>query len=159
MNASSNGSTLSILGPFLVCVLAAMALCVVIQMDYMDTYTEFLLGDKSEDSLQIFFQWLRPLGLIGFLAWVAWVALTRKSVTVHLFDRPGNVRRLLVMFYCSVIFLLLIDFVVEKHHLTFRNQPWFGFYAFYGFVACVILVLIAKYGLRVLVERSEDYYD
>jgi hypothetical protein len=33
-----------------------------------------------------------------------------------------------------------------------------GFYAIYGFVACVILVLVAK-EMRKLVMRDEDYYD
>jgi hypothetical protein len=33
-----------------------------------------------------------------------------------------------------------------------------GFYAFYGFVACVLLVLIAKQMRKVLM-RKEDYYD
>jgi len=32
-----------------------------------------------------------------------------------------------------------------------------GFYALYGFVACVLLVLLAK-EMRKLVMRNEDYY-
>ena len=35
----------------------------------------------------------------------------------------------------------------------------FGFYAVYGFVACVVLVLVAKYILRPMVIRKEDYYE
>jgi hypothetical protein len=34
----------------------------------------------------------------------------------------------------------------------------FGFYGWFGFVACVALVLIAKQ-LRRIVMRPEDYYD
>jgi hypothetical protein len=34
----------------------------------------------------------------------------------------------------------------------------FGFYAIYGFVACVLLVVIAK-ELRKLLMRDENYYD
>ena len=37
--------------------------------------------------------------------------------------------------------------------------PASQFYAVYGFVACVLLVLVAKYILRPLVKRGEDYYD
>ena len=40
--------------------------------------------------------------------------------------------------------------------------PWEGAFAFssiYGFVACVILVIVAKYVLRPMVMRDEDYYD
>ena len=38
-------------------------------------------------------------------------------------------------------------------------RRWFGFYAVFGFVACVVLVLVAKYILRPLVMRKENYYD
>jgi len=38
-------------------------------------------------------------------------------------------------------------------------EAWPGFYAVFGFVACVILVLVAKYVLRPLVKRDEKYYD
>jgi hypothetical protein len=34
----------------------------------------------------------------------------------------------------------------------------FGFYALYGFVACVLLVLLAA-EMRKLVMRDEDYYE
>ena len=34
-----------------------------------------------------------------------------------------------------------------------------GFYAVFGFVACVALVLAAKHVLRPIIMRGEDYYD
>ena len=48
-------------------------------------------------------------------------------------------------------------------HLSFEHgelpvEGWFGFYALYGFVACVLLVLVAKQ-LRKILMRDEDYYD
>ena len=49
------------------------------------------------------------------------------------------------------------DFVYHRHIV----HPWegvWGFYAIYGFVACVVLVLVAK-ELRKLLMRAEDYYD
>ena len=53
--------------------------------------------------------------------------------------------------------LLLADFVVHRHVYHEWEGLW-GFYAGYGFVACVLLVLIAK-EMRKLLMRSEDYYD
>ena len=53
--------------------------------------------------------------------------------------------------------LLALDLVVHRH----VSHPWeamFGFYAVYGFVACVLLVLLAKEMRKVLI-RNEDYYD
>jgi hypothetical protein len=75
-----------------------------------------------------------------------------------LFDKPQNVKRLLYGFYTCVGLLLAIDLVYHKHTL-FPWEGYFGFYAVFGFVACVILVIVAKYLLRPLVMRKEDYYD
>lgn len=76
----------------------------------------------------------------------------------YLFDNPGNVKLLFVLFYLSLLILLVIDFFIYKHP-HFPWEKWPGFYATYGFVACVVLVVAAKYILRPLVKRKEDYYD
>ena len=76
----------------------------------------------------------------------------------YLFDRPGNVNRLLACFFSSLVILLIIDFFIHKHP-HFPWEGWLEFYAVYGFVACVALVITAKYILRPLVKRREDYYD
>jgi hypothetical protein len=52
---------------------------------------------------------------------------------------------------------LLIDLLVPKHG-AFAIEHAFGFYAFFGFVACVTLVLVAKQ-LRRILMRPENYYD
>ena len=75
-----------------------------------------------------------------------------------MFDKPRNVKRLLYTFYACVVVLLLIDLFYHKHAI-FAWEGYFGFYSVYGFVACVILVILAKYVLRPLVMRKEDYYD
>ena len=76
----------------------------------------------------------------------------------YLFDNPRNVKILLRSFFSSLVILLIIDFFIQKHP-HFAWEEWPQFYAVYGFVACVVLVLAAKYILRPLVKRREDYYD
>ena len=76
----------------------------------------------------------------------------------YLFDNPRNVKRLLRYFYASLLILLIIEFFVHKHP-HFSWEGWLEFYAVYGFVACVVLVVAAKYILRPLMKRREDYYD
>jgi len=76
----------------------------------------------------------------------------------YFFDKPKNVKYFFRGFWIWLIFLLTIDFFIYKHPIT----PWEGwpeFYATYGFVSCVCLVLAAKYILRPLVKRKENYYD
>ena len=75
----------------------------------------------------------------------------------YFFDKPENVRLILRIFYVLCAVLLAADFVVHRHvYHSWENLP--GFYAIYGFVACVILVLIAT-EMRKVVMRDEDYYD
>ncbi len=73
-------------------------------------------------------------------------------------DRPENVTRLFRGLWVVGIVLVALDFVVRRHgEVEFDER--FGFYALFGFIACVALVLAAKLLLRRAVMRPEDYYD
>jgi hypothetical protein len=80
---------------------------------------------------------------------------------------PKNVRIVLRLLFtaCAAVFLLdIVDLVLPLlglHELRHAETPWEGlpgFYAIYGFVACVLLVLAAK-EMRKVLMRDEDYYD
>lgn len=77
---------------------------------------------------------------------------------MHMFDKPENVTRVLRIFFATLVILLGVDFFMHKHAF-FPWEEWPEFYAIFGFVACVVLVLTAKYILRPLVKRDEDYYE
>ena len=68
----------------------------------------------------------------------------------------SNVRRVLYTLYSCCAVLLVIDFLYHRHSVH-PWDSWRGFYALYGFVGCVLLVLSAKL-LRKLVKRPADYY-
>lgn len=72
-------------------------------------------------------------------------------------DRSENVTKLYRGLWVAGIGLLALDLFLHKHD-EFDFAAWFGFYAVYGFFACVALVLIAK-KLRGVLKRSEDYYE
>ena len=75
----------------------------------------------------------------------------------YLFDNPKNVKLVVRGLFGSCILLFLLDALLHRHVV----HPWegfFGFYAIYGFVACVLLVLLAK-EMRKVVMRDEDYYE
>ena len=72
-------------------------------------------------------------------------------------DNFDNVKKLVRAFVLICAALFLFDLLYERH----GEHPWeglFGFYAIFGFVACVALVLGAKLMRKVLM-RPEDYYD
>lgn len=83
------------------------------------------------------------------------VSNTKREVTF--FDQPRNVALILKTFYALSIILVLLDFFVHRHiYVYFETIP--AFYAIYGFVACVVLVVLAKI-MRKGLMRNEHYYD
>lgn len=72
-------------------------------------------------------------------------------------DKPANRQRIRWLLYGACAGLVVVDFIVHRHISTaVERAP--AFYALYGFVALVGVVLAAK-GLRRLVKRDEEYYD
>ncbi len=72
-------------------------------------------------------------------------------------DDPRNVTKIvwaLVVVCCGLFFA---DAFYAKHPF-FAVETLFAFYAVFGFVVCVCLVLIAKW-MRTFLMRPEDYYD
>lgn len=74
----------------------------------------------------------------------------------HGLDNPATIKRLLQVFYILCGILLLLDFVLARK-IAHPLESLPAFYAIYGFVGCVILVVIAKWMRRFLM-RDEDYY-
>lgn len=84
-----------------------------------------------------------------------------KPATNHekpaLFDKAQNVQRVLYLLYGCCALLLLLDLLIHRH----SYHPWeklIAFYPLYGFLGCVVLVLVAKWMRRFLM-RDEAYYD
>lgn len=75
----------------------------------------------------------------------------------YIFDKPRNVKRLIIAFVAICGFLLLLELVVHRH----TEHAWenlIGFYPLYGFISYVLLVFLSR-GLRALVMRPEQYYE
>ena len=74
----------------------------------------------------------------------------------HWLTRPETIRKL---WWGSSIILALtvlaqLVFYVKGY---FTVDGWFGFGAVYGFVSCLLMVLVAK-GLGVFLKRPNEYY-
>ena len=77
----------------------------------------------------------------------------------HDFTGPLQPRtqKLIRGFLVASALLFVADFFVKrKTHVGAEEVP--GFYAVYGFVGCVVLVLVAK-EMRKVVMRDESFYD
>ncbi len=73
------------------------------------------------------------------------------------FDKPKNIKLILNLLYGSCALLLALEFVIHRHVAHNWENLW-GFYPLYGFVGCVVLVLVATW-MRTFLMRSEDYYE
>ncbi len=72
-------------------------------------------------------------------------------------DDPHNVSKIYYWLWAVCLLLAAADLFYHKH-VHFAFEDWLGFYGWYGFVACVLLVLSAKQ-LRKILKRSENYYE
>ena len=73
-------------------------------------------------------------------------------------DKPNAKRYTFIVFLLCCVLSIALEFMVEKHP-HFYVEEWKSFYAVYGFLSFVVLVFAAKWILRPLVCRREDYYD
>ena len=73
------------------------------------------------------------------------------------FDEKRNVRKIVWALVLICAGLFAADGFYHKHPY-FAVETFFGFYAIYGFIMCVGLVLGAKV-MRKFLMRDEDYYD
>ncbi len=72
-------------------------------------------------------------------------------------DDKRNVKKIVWALVVVCAGLFGADAFYHKHPY-FEVETYFGFYAIYGFVMCVGLVLAAKW-MRTILMRDEDYYD
>jgi len=75
----------------------------------------------------------------------------------YLFDDPKNIKLVLHLLYGCCALLVVLDFVIHRHISHSWENLW-GFYPLYGFVGCVILVIVATW-MRKFLMRDEDYYE
>lgn len=75
----------------------------------------------------------------------------------HWLVRPDTIRKLWVTFVCILALLVALDLAID-HHSHFGIDGIFGFSAWYGFLACVVLVIVAK-AWGALFKRRDAYYD
>lgn len=61
--------------------------------------------------------------------------------------------------YIALAAVFVADFFVERHHATFIWDHIPGYGAVYGFVSCVVIILVSKAIGHACLMQKEDYYD
>ncbi len=75
----------------------------------------------------------------------------------HWLVRPTTIRKLWVASIAILALLVATDIWIH-HHEHFTLDGIFGFYAWYGFAICVVMVAFAK-ALGAMIKRPDTYYD
>lgn len=75
----------------------------------------------------------------------------------HWLLRKNNIRKLWIVFIAILAMTVVAGFFVHQHE-SFGIEDSFSFYAWYGFITCVGMVVFAKL-LGLLLKRPEDYYE
>jgi hypothetical protein len=75
----------------------------------------------------------------------------------HWLDQPRNVKRLWRAFLVVLALTVLAEAVVQLHP-HFAVESIFGFHAWFGFLACAAMIVVAK-ALALALKRPDSYYD
>lgn len=74
----------------------------------------------------------------------------------HWLDEPRNVQRLWRGFLAVLALTVLAEAVVVLHP-HFGIDGLFGFHAWFGFLSCAAMIVVAK-GLALALKRPDTYY-
>ena len=75
----------------------------------------------------------------------------------HWLLRKDNIRKLWIIFIAILAMTVIAGLFVHQHQ-SFGIEDSFGFFAWYGFVSCVGMIVFAKL-LGLFLKRPEDYYE
>ena len=70
--------------------------------------------------------------------------------------RPESIRKLWIGFSAVLALTVVLQFVIKVKGY-FGIDGWFAFGAIFGFLSCLLMVLVAK-ALGFALKRDEDYY-
>ena len=75
----------------------------------------------------------------------------------HWLLRKENIRKLWIIFIAILTITVVAGLFVHQHE-SFGIEDSFGFFAWYGFITCIAMVIFAKI-LGFFLKRPENYYD
>ncbi len=75
----------------------------------------------------------------------------------HWLDQPRNLKLLWRAFLGVLVATVLAELLVHLHP-HFEVESLFAFHAWYGFLACALMIIVAKV-LALLLKRRDTYYD
>lgn len=77
----------------------------------------------------------------------------------QILENPAKMKKVRTIFYATLVLVVVSDFFAHRHHPVFPWDKIPGFGAAYGFISCILIIIISKFiGHRGLMVR-EDFYE
>ena len=61
--------------------------------------------------------------------------------------------------YGILVLLIVADFIIPRHEIHFFGDKVPGFWSLFGFISCVLIIVVSKWLGHHWLMRGEDYYD
>ena len=61
--------------------------------------------------------------------------------------------------YGILVLLIGADFIIPRHEIHFFGDKVPGFWSLFGFISCVLIIVVSKWLGQHWLVRDEDYYD
>ena len=61
--------------------------------------------------------------------------------------------------YGILVLLVIVDFIIPRHEIHFFGDKIPGFWSLFGFIACVVIIIVSKWLGKNGLVKDEDYYD
>lgn len=74
-------------------------------------------------------------------------------------ENPARMKKIKRGFYAALVLLVAGDFLIEREHAHFIWDLIPGFSAFYGFISCVLIIVVSKFIGHAGLMKREDYYE
>jgi len=70
-----------------------------------------------------------------------------------------STKRVKKIAYGMLVLLILADFIIPRHEIHFFGDKIPGFWSLFGFISCVLIIVVSKWIGHHWLVRDEDYYD
>ena len=61
--------------------------------------------------------------------------------------------------YIVLILVFIVDFFIPRHEIHFIGDKIPGFWSLFGFIACILIILISKWIGHLGIMQDENYYN
>ena len=61
--------------------------------------------------------------------------------------------------YGALVILIIVDFFIPRHEIHFFGDKIPGFWSLFGFIACVLIIMVSKWIGHLGLMQDENYYD